>query len=263
MTRHPRTRSYKKSSSHFSGGKLLMFGLIVVLLLVILWQQKNQAQAPSSDLPLTSNRTQQNAVNTNPHKKINSKPKTPEFDFYTVLPQMQVQSPANNTQNTVPMKPVSNAVVTNSLSPESQTVMPPPVNQGLVTMTPAPENATVATPVEPTKPTLNSTPASSIKNEETDLKANKNLNDTASLNASKNHTEKYTLQVASMRNYHDADQLKAEISMLGLEVSIQKVMIGGEVWYRVHAGSYRNREMALKQQKMLKDHQVSSILVKK
>lgn len=55
----------------------------------------------------------------------------------------------------------------------------------------------------------------------------------------------YILQVGSFRRAEEADSMKARLALLGIEASIQKVVIRNEdVWYRVRLGPYDSiREM--------------------
>lgn len=55
----------------------------------------------------------------------------------------------------------------------------------------------------------------------------------------------YILQVGSFRRAEEADSMKARLALLGIEASVQKVVIGNQdVWYRVRLGPYDSiREM--------------------
>lgn len=46
------------------------------------------------------------------------------------------------------------------------------------------------------------------------------------------------LQAGSFQNADDADNQKAKLALLGLEASIQQVMLQDKVWYRVRLGPY-------------------------
>ena len=50
----------------------------------------------------------------------------------------------------------------------------------------------------------------------------------------------YVLQAGSFQEFSDADRRKAELALLGLESSIQKVSIDKRNWYRVRIGPYTN-----------------------
>lgn len=51
----------------------------------------------------------------------------------------------------------------------------------------------------------------------------------------------YILQVGSFRSHAEADSLKARLALVGVEASIQAVIISAdETWYRVRVGPYKN-----------------------
>ena len=52
--------------------------------------------------------------------------------------------------------------------------------------------------------------------------------------------KQYVLQAGSFRNRGDADRLKAQLALLGLEASIQSVNVNREDWHRVRVGPYKN-----------------------
>jgi cell division protein FtsN len=56
----------------------------------------------------------------------------------------------------------------------------------------------------------------------------------------------YILQVGSFRRHDEADNLKARLALLGIEASIQTVIIrDDDIWYRVRVGPYNSiRDLA-------------------
>ena len=50
------------------------------------------------------------------------------------------------------------------------------------------------------------------------------------------------LQTGSFQNASDADNHKAKLAMLGVEASIQQVMLQDKVWYRVRLGPFKKME---------------------
>lgn len=46
------------------------------------------------------------------------------------------------------------------------------------------------------------------------------------------------LQAGSFQNPGEADNLKARLALMGLEASVQQIMLGDKVWYRVRLGPY-------------------------
>ncbi len=120
-------------------------------------------------------------------------PPKPRFDFYTLLPEMEVIVP-------------------------DEEVAPPPapaVHRPAAAGKPAEQHAPVrpaATPAATPAPAKAAMPA-----------------------------ETYLLQVGSFRNGEQAERLKAELALLGLETSIQKVTIDNkDTYHRVRVGPFRD-----------------------
>ncbi|MCU0934872.1 MAG: SPOR domain-containing protein [Gammaproteobacteria bacterium] len=75
--------------------------------------------------------------------------------------------------------------------------------------------------------------------------------------------ETYTLQVASFRSYEEADRLKASLSLLGMEASIQSVTAEGKPpIHRVRVGPYTDMAKVNEARRRLKEHALDPILVK-
>ncbi|MGD2112802.1 MAG: SPOR domain-containing protein, partial [Gammaproteobacteria bacterium] len=73
----------------------------------------------------------------------------------------------------------------------------------------------------------------------------------------------YFLQVGSFRNGEQADRFKAELALLGLETSIQKVTIDNKAtWHRVRVGPYSDLEALNRTRRTLRERGVESTLVK-
>jgi cell division protein FtsN len=73
---------------------------------------------------------------------------------------------------------------------------------------------------------------------------------------------RYMVQIASVRNYEDADKLKAQLSLMGFAVTIQKITSGDIILNRVVVGPYSSLVAAQEQQKRLRENEISSIVVK-
>ncbi|HET7370320.1 MAG TPA: SPOR domain-containing protein [Gammaproteobacteria bacterium] len=72
----------------------------------------------------------------------------------------------------------------------------------------------------------------------------------------------YVLQVASFRDYHDADAMEAKLALLGLEAHIQQVKIAnGETWNRVRIGPISDLAQLNKTRKALAAHQIEPLLI--
>ncbi len=73
----------------------------------------------------------------------------------------------------------------------------------------------------------------------------------------------YLLQVGSFRSSEQADRFKAELALLGLETSIQKVTIDNKTtWHRVRVGPFSDLDDLNKTRRLLKQRGVESTLVK-
>lgn len=73
----------------------------------------------------------------------------------------------------------------------------------------------------------------------------------------------YYLQVGSFRSGEQADRLKAELALLGLETSIQKVTVDNKnTWHRVRVGPFSNLDNLNRTRRTLRERGVESALVK-
>lgn len=77
---------------------------------------------------------------------------------------------------------------------------------------------------------------------EMEVKITNDALDAARGNARKpQHDGPYILQVGSFRSYGEADNLKAQLALIGVVASIQTVIISDDdTWYRVRVGPYKN-----------------------
>ncbi len=77
-------------------------------------------------------------------------------------------------------------------------------------------------------------------------------------------TQKYIIQVGSFRQLTQAEELKAQLALLGVEASIQTIKITEkDMWYRVYMGPFKTKEMAAqKQQQLEQAHELHSLVLK-
>ncbi len=72
----------------------------------------------------------------------------------------------------------------------------------------------------------------------------------------------YRLQLASFRNYKDADSLKAQMALTGIQVEIEAVTLApDDTWYRVRTISYPNLESAESARAQLQAQSIQSLLL--
>ena len=82
-------------------------------------------------------------------------------------------------------------------------------------------------------------PVASKPNEPKPTDANK---DKETKEAKETLKEPVFLQTGSFQNAGDADNQKARLAMMGVEASVQQVMLQDKVWYRVRLGPFKKIE---------------------
>ena len=142
-------------------------------------------------------------------------PPKPKFEFYTLLPEMEVVVPDEDlpAQATAPAES-SPATESDSAAESSSTVESGSTAESAAADTQSP----AATAVEED--------AQGDADTDTALKAGH-----------------YILQIASFRSMKDADGLKAQLTLLGFRPVVQTVAIDSdEKWHRVRIGPYADRD---------------------
>ena len=72
----------------------------------------------------------------------------------------------------------------------------------------------------------------------------------------------YVLQVGSFRDFSSADQVKAELALLGIFADIQRVMLNGQdVRHRVRLGPYKSIDEMKEISSRLEDNQIEFMLL--
>lgn len=73
----------------------------------------------------------------------------------------------------------------------------------------------------------------------------------------------YILQVGSFQNYAEADKLKANLALLGVESSIQQVKVNnGSTWNRVRIGPIQNLKQLNALRAQLAQHHIKPLVIK-
>lgn len=73
---------------------------------------------------------------------------------------------------------------------------------------------------------------------------------------------KYLLQAGSFRNSKDADRLRAQLLLEGLEPRVEKVSVGnGENWYRVQLGPFSDQSALQSTRSVLASKKIDSLLL--
>ncbi len=73
----------------------------------------------------------------------------------------------------------------------------------------------------------------------------------------------YLLQVASFRQYKDADSLRARLILQGYKASVKDIDHHGNHWYRVMIGPFTTTAAANHAQHALEDEHLNSLLLKR
>jgi cell division protein FtsN len=84
----------------------------------------------------------------------------------------------------------------------------------------------------------------------------------AATSTSKATTGSYAVQIATMSKSSDADQLKAQLLLLGFDVNVTPVTKNGQTLERVWIGPFTNKNDAVGTQKQLQQNQITSKLLK-
>ena len=74
--------------------------------------------------------------------------------------------------------------------------------------------------------------------------------------------ESYMLQIASIKNFADADALKAKLTLGGYSVKVITITVSGNTWYRVLVGPYATSAAASKAQADLRQQHYEGIIRK-
>ncbi len=73
----------------------------------------------------------------------------------------------------------------------------------------------------------------------------------------------YVIQVASFRDYADADTMKAKLALLGIQSVIQKATISdGQTWYRVRIGPSQDTDKLNHILSLLQSNDIDSLVVR-
>ena len=79
---------------------------------------------------------------------------------------------------------------------------------------------------------------------------------------SSNTDDIYILQAGSFRNATDAEQLKAQLALLGSMANVQTVNVDGQTWHRVRIGPVKGARKADEIRRMLADNQIDTLVMK-
>lgn len=72
----------------------------------------------------------------------------------------------------------------------------------------------------------------------------------------------YILQAGSFRNHADADRVRAQIALQGIESKIQKVTIDKDTWHRVRVGPIANLQKLEETRGRLRQAQIDALVIR-
>lgn len=72
----------------------------------------------------------------------------------------------------------------------------------------------------------------------------------------------YVLQVGSWRKYADADRVRAQLAMQGIESSIQKVSVDSDTWNRVRIGPITDLNKLEETRRKLREAQIDAMVIR-
>ncbi len=228
--KHRATRKRKRSKLSPWIGVVsgLLAGLFIAFLVFIKMQTPPEPPAffQESLLPPVEE-TRPNTTAESPAEAVEEAPQAqalppkPRFDFYTLLPEMEVVVPEEEVAAPPPAPPVQRPAA--ATRPEAQQP---------VSATPA---ATApATPAPAATDTAKATPA-----------------------------ETYVLQAGSFRNSEQAERFRAELALLGMQTSIQKVTIDNkDTYHRVRVGPFHDTGSLNKARSRLSKQGIESSVIK-
>jgi len=72
----------------------------------------------------------------------------------------------------------------------------------------------------------------------------------------------YVLQAGSYRNEADADRVRQQLSMQGIDAKVQRVSVDTDVWHRVRIGPITNLEQLNKVRKQLQAADVDALVIR-
>ena len=163
-------------------------------------------------------------VNTEKSEADNYKTSKPHFEFYSILPELEVIVGKPKQESTL----VATASTTQKNTPDQvpPTSKPSPTSTSTSTSTSTTASVTAG-------PSIASGSRTTKQNEQ-DSNVQKNVAPQPRLSAG----EVFFLQAGSFQNSADAERRKVDLLLMGLPVDIYPVIVGGSKRYRVHVGPF-------------------------
>ena len=72
----------------------------------------------------------------------------------------------------------------------------------------------------------------------------------------------YVLQVGSYHNFADADRVRAQLAMQGVESKVQKVTVDNDTWHRVRIGPINNLKTLEDTRRKVREAQMDALVIR-
>ncbi len=146
--------------------------------------------------------------------------------------------------------------------PEIKQHLPSPGSQSSAPAEPALVEEEIAEPKKPRYDFFTVLPEMEVVVPEQELSRKADKTEPASSAAAVGTQDSYILQAGSFRSANDAEQLKAQLALLGSMATVQKVTVNGQTWHRVRIGPFQGAREADEMRRMLSDNQIDTLVMK-
>ncbi|MBK1692247.1 SPOR domain-containing protein [Ectothiorhodospira mobilis] len=72
---------------------------------------------------------------------------------------------------------------------------------------------------------------------------------------------RFLIQAGAFQQAQQADRMRANLAMLGIEAHIQKVRVNNDTWHRVRIGPFDNRDALERMRSRLAEHRIQTVTV--
>ncbi len=80
--------------------------------------------------------------------------------------------------------------------------------------------------------------------------------------ATPNQHTRYLIQAGSFKQAEDADRLRAELLLLGLDAKVQSIRRGEQTWHRVQIGPFASQRRVNAARNLLHQHEIENIVLR-
>jgi cell division protein FtsN len=240
----------------------LLIGLLIGLFIagLALLRHHSLHRRPPEPIRLATSKKATVAKPSKEKKPAPPKENKVRFDFYTMLPNAQTHAVPKASKESV----ATNAATAKTLSQAEEAVILPHEQPA-----PKPQKTAPAKISEPHKANIKpaavqDTPPRKVQ-QEPPPPVQKQTAQTAPkkpVATTPAATSSYILQMAAFRHYQDADQLKAELILLGYPAKVTATSRDGVGWQRVWLGPYPSATLAENAQQRLQNQHIHSVILK-